>query len=67
MSGEGTVAMNIRGSGSRARSLQTIAALHRVPLDETEDLLEMVDLGVISHADAKASIYAEGLRQQGVY
>lgn len=65
MSGEGSNAMNIRGKS--LKSLESVAAIHRVPLDETEDLLEAVAIGVISEADARDSIYAEGLRQQGVY
>ncbi len=66
MSGEGASAMNVRGGSSR-KSLGSIAALHRVPIDETDELLEMVEIGVISEADARESIYREGLRQQGVY
>jgi hypothetical protein len=65
MSGEGLSPMNVRGPNRR--SLESVAALNRIPLDETEQLLEAVSIGVISEDDARSSIYAEGIRQHGVY
>jgi hypothetical protein len=65
MSGEGFAPMSMQVSNRR--SLETTAALNRIPLDETEDLAAAVSIGVISEKDAIESIMAEGPRYQGTY
>jgi hypothetical protein len=57
--------MNSRGKARR--SLETVAALMRIPFEEIEQLLEAVKKGVISEIDARESLLTEGVRVQGVY